>query len=41
MILAGYITLMGRRNAYKIFVGVPEEKRPLGEPRCSVRIILK
>jgi hypothetical protein len=23
-----------RRNAYRIFVGKPEGKRPLGRPRC-------
>jgi hypothetical protein len=23
-----------RRNAYSIFVGKPEGKRPLGRPRC-------
>jgi hypothetical protein len=29
------------RNAYKIFVGKPEGKRPLGRPCISMRIILK
>jgi hypothetical protein len=24
-----------KRNAYRIFVGKPERKRPLGRPRCS------
>jgi hypothetical protein len=24
---------MGRKNAYRILVGKPEEKRPLGRPR--------
>jgi hypothetical protein len=24
-----------RRNAYRIFVGKPEGKRPLGRPRCK------
>jgi hypothetical protein len=23
-----------KRNAYRIFVGKPEGKRPLGRPRC-------
>jgi hypothetical protein len=23
-----------KRNSYKILVGKPEEKRPLGRPRC-------
>jgi hypothetical protein len=23
-----------KRNAYRIFVGKPERKRPLGRPRC-------
>jgi hypothetical protein len=23
-----------KRNAYRIFVGKPEEKRPLGRPKC-------
>jgi hypothetical protein len=31
--LAGYVARMGEmRNAYKIFVGKPEGKRPLGRP---------
>jgi hypothetical protein len=24
-----------RMNAYRIFMGKPEEKRPLGRPRCK------
>jgi hypothetical protein len=24
-----------KRNAYRIFVGMPEEKRPVGRPRCT------
>jgi hypothetical protein len=31
---AGHVTLMGaKRNAYRILVGKPEGKRPLGRPR--------
>jgi hypothetical protein len=31
---AGHVTRMGeRRNAYRILVGKPEDKRPLGRPR--------
>jgi hypothetical protein len=37
---AGYVTRMGvTRNAYRILVGKPEGKRPLGRPRR--RTILK
>jgi hypothetical protein len=32
---AGYVERMGaKRNAYRILVGKPEGKRPLGRPRC-------
>jgi hypothetical protein len=32
---AGHVALTGdRRNAYRILVGKPEGKRPLGRPRC-------
>jgi hypothetical protein len=32
---AGHIACMGKmRNAYKILVGEPERKVPLGRPRC-------
>jgi hypothetical protein len=32
---AGHIARMGaQRNAYRILVGKPEGKRPLGRPRC-------
>jgi hypothetical protein len=31
---AGHVLRMGvKRNAYRIFVGKPERKRPLGRPR--------
>jgi hypothetical protein len=31
---AGHIARMGQnRNAYRILVGIPERKRPLGRPR--------
>jgi hypothetical protein len=34
MRLAGHIGRMGQmKNAYKILIGKPEEKRPLGRPR--------
>jgi hypothetical protein len=33
---AGHVARMGeKRNAYRILVGEPEGKRPLGRPRCS------
>jgi hypothetical protein len=32
---AGHVTQMGeKRNAYRLLVGRPEGKRPLGRPRC-------
>jgi hypothetical protein len=32
---AGHLARMkARRNAYRIFVGNPEGRRPLGRPRC-------
>jgi hypothetical protein len=35
MRLAGHVARMGEtRNAYRILVGKPEVKRPLGRPRC-------
>jgi hypothetical protein len=33
-----------KRNAYRILVGKPEEKRPLGRPRCmwaDIKMVLK
>jgi hypothetical protein len=34
MRLAGHVARMGeKRNAYRLFVGKPEGKRPLGRPR--------
>jgi hypothetical protein len=33
---AGHVARMGeKRNAYRLFVGKPEGKRPLGRPRRS------
>jgi hypothetical protein len=32
---AGHVVRMGeKRNAYRLLVGKPEGKRPLGRPRC-------
>jgi hypothetical protein len=31
---AGQVARMGKRNAYRILVGMPEGKRPLGRLRC-------
>jgi hypothetical protein len=32
---AGHVARMGeKRNAYRILMGKPEGKRPLGRPRC-------
>jgi hypothetical protein len=42
MIWTEYIARMGeKRNAYKILVGKPEEKRQLGRQDVGGRIILK
>jgi hypothetical protein len=30
-----------KRNAYRIFVGKPEGKRPLGRPRCRWEDIIR
>jgi hypothetical protein len=36
MSLAGHVArIVGKRNAYKMLVGKPEGKRPLGEPRVN------
>jgi hypothetical protein len=38
----GHVVRMGeRRDAYRILVGKPKGKRPLGRPRYRWRIILK
>jgi hypothetical protein len=31
---AGHVARMGKRNVYRLCVGRPEGKRPLGRPRC-------
>ena len=39
---AGHVTSTVQfRNAYRVLVGKPESKRPLGRPRLDGRIILK
>jgi hypothetical protein len=36
MRLAGHVARIGEtKNAYRILVGKPEGKRPLGRPRCG------
>jgi hypothetical protein len=30
---AGHVARMGKRNVYRLLVGQPERKRPLGRPR--------
>jgi hypothetical protein len=30
---AGHVARMGKRNAYRIIMGKPEGKRPIGRPR--------
>jgi len=38
----GHIACMGeRRSVYRVLVGKPEGKRPLGRPRCRWGIILR
>jgi len=35
MRLAGYVGRMGeRKGVYRVLMGKPERKRPLGSPRC-------
>jgi hypothetical protein len=35
MMWAGHVARIGeKRNVYKLLVGKPEGKRPLGRPRC-------
>jgi len=42
MIWAGHVARMGqRRGAYRVLVGKPEGKRPLGRPRLDGRITLR
>jgi hypothetical protein len=31
---AGHVAQMEKRNVYRLLVGKPEGKRPLGRPRC-------
>jgi hypothetical protein len=39
---AGHVTRMGeKRNAYRIMVGRPEAKRPLGTPKTILKWILE
>jgi hypothetical protein len=39
---AGHVTRMGKkRNVYRLLVGKPEEKRPLGRPRCRWMVNIK
>jgi hypothetical protein len=34
---AGHVARMGEeRNAYRVLMGKPEGKRPLGRPRCTL-----
>jgi hypothetical protein len=36
----GHVACMGeRRNKYRVLVGKPEGKRPLGKPRCNGKIL--
>jgi hypothetical protein len=37
---AGHVAHIGEiRNAYKILVGKPDRKRPLGRPKCRWKIL--
>jgi hypothetical protein len=42
---AGYVARIGKRNAYRIFVGRPEGKRQVGRPRrrwvINIKMILR
>jgi hypothetical protein len=39
---AGHVARMEKRNVYRILVGKPEGKRPLGRPRCRrVDMVMK
>jgi len=39
---AGHVALMGeRRGVYRVLVGKPEGKRPLGRPRCRLEDNIK
>jgi hypothetical protein len=39
---AGHLARIGeKRTVYRVLVGKPEEKRPLGRPRLGGRIILR
>jgi len=39
---AGHVARMGeRRSAYRVLVGKPEGKKPLGKPRLRLEIIIK
>jgi hypothetical protein len=38
---AGHVARMGKKNAYRILVGKPEGKRPLGRPRRRLVDIIK
>jgi hypothetical protein len=42
MLWAGNVARMaGKRNAYRLLVGKPEEKRPLGKPRSRWVVNIK
>jgi len=36
-----YVARIGEINAYKILIGKPERKTPLGRPRRRCRILLE
>jgi hypothetical protein len=35
MRLEGHVARGGKRNVYRLLLGKPEGKRPLGRPRCG------